>query len=80
MLQAGEASMRCFERNPQLNGVSPRLELKTKQDASTKMPNDVLRLPDQDQAESAVVSRLLSKESQRGHRHAIDEFINRYCT
>jgi len=40
---------------------------------------EVLRLPDLDQAK-AVIWSLPSKESQRGYRHAIDEFINWYCS
>src|SRR5580658_6478161 len=41
---------------------------------------EILRLPDLDQAKAAVISSLPSKESQRGYRHAIDEFINWYCS
>src|SRR5271166_4305356 len=40
----------------------------------------VLRLPDLDQAKSAVLNSLSSQESQRGYRHAIDEFIEWYCS
>jgi len=36
---------------------------------------DTLRLPDLYQAKSAVLNSLPSKESQRGYRHAIEEFI-----
>jgi site-specific recombinase XerD len=39
-----------------------------------------LTLPDLDQARSAVLTSLPSKESQRGYRHAIDEFITWYCS
>src|SRR5262245_13798727 len=39
-----------------------------------------LSLPDLDQARSAVHNSLPSKESQRGYRHAIDEFIAWYCS
>jgi site-specific recombinase XerD len=39
-----------------------------------------LNLPDLDQAKSAVINSLPSKESQRGYRHAIDEFIAWYCS
>lgn len=39
-----------------------------------------LSLPDLDQARSAVLNSLPSKESQRGYRHAIDEFIAWYCS
>src|SRR5215467_10131644 len=43
-------------------------------------PKYSLRLTDLDQARSAVLNSLPSKESQRGYRHAIDEFIAWYCS
>lgn len=43
-------------------------------------PRQTLRLSDLDQARSAVLNSLPSKESQRGYRHAIDEFITWYCS
>jgi len=43
-------------------------------------PKQVLRFHDLDQAKSAVISSLPSKESQRVYRHAIDEFIAWYCS
>jgi site-specific recombinase XerD len=43
-------------------------------------PKHSLNLPDLDQAKSAVLNSLPSKESQRGYRHAIDEFIAWYCS
>jgi site-specific recombinase XerD len=39
-----------------------------------------LRLPDLDQAKAGVLNSLRSPESQRGYRHAIDEFISWYCS
>ena len=39
-------------------------------------PKHTLSLPDLDLARSAVLNGLPSKESQRGYRHAIDEFID----
>ncbi len=45
-----------------------------------KKPKKTLRLPDLDQAKSAVLNNLPSKESQRGYRHAIEEFIAWYCS
>ena len=54
--------------------------MKTKQNAGKKKPRLILRMPDLDQAKSAVISSLPSKESQRGYRHAIEEFINWYCS
>jgi hypothetical protein len=44
------------------------------------VPKTVLRLPDLDQAKSAVLNSLTSKDAQRGYRHAIDEFIEWYCS
>ncbi len=46
----------------------------------TAARREVLRLPDLDQAKAAVIGSLPSKESQRGHRHAIDEFVSWYCS
>ena len=39
-----------------------------------------LSLPDLDHAKAAVLSSLRSPESRRGCRHAIDEFIEWYCS
>ena len=43
-------------------------------------PKTVLRLPDLDQAKSAVLNSLTSTDAQRGYRHAIDEFVDWYCS
>jgi len=43
-------------------------------------PKAVLRLPDLDQAESGVLNSLTSADAQRGYRHAIDEFVEWYCS
>lgn len=43
-------------------------------------PKQSLTLPDLDQAKSAALNSLPSQESQRGYRHAIDEFIAWYCS
>jgi len=43
-------------------------------------PKQSLNLPDLDNAKSGVLNSLPSKESQRGYRHSIDEFINWYCS
>jgi hypothetical protein len=37
-------------------------------------------LPDLDQAKSAVLNTLSSVDAQRGYRHAINEFIDWYCS
>src|SRR4051794_6781937 len=36
--------------------------------------------PDLDQSKAAVLGSLRSPESQRGYRHAIDEFVEWYCS
>jgi site-specific recombinase XerD len=41
-------------------------------------PKARLGLPDLDQSKAAVIGSLRSPESQRGYRHAIDEFIDWY--
>jgi hypothetical protein len=43
-------------------------------------PKSVLRLPDLEHAKSAVVNSLSSPDAQRGYRHAIDEFVDWYCS
>ena len=40
----------------------------------------VLRLPDLEHAEAAVLNSLTSPDAQRGYRHAIDEFVDWYCS
>lgn len=54
--------------------------MKNKNIVANRQPKNTLRRPDLDQAESAVLNSLSSKESQRGYRHAIDEFIAWYCS
>ena len=40
----------------------------------------ILRLPDLEVAKTAVINSLSCPDAQRGYRHAIDEFIDRYCS
>jgi site-specific recombinase XerD len=40
----------------------------------------VLRLPDLEHAKTAVLNSLTSLDAQRGCRHAIDEFVDWYCS
>ena len=40
----------------------------------------VLRLPDLEHAQSAVLNSLNSADAKRGYRHAIDEFVDWYCS
>ena len=48
--------------------------------AKPKRPKPKLGLPDLDHSRSAVLDSLRSPESKRGYRHAIDEFIQWYCS
>ena len=43
-------------------------------------PKTILRLPDLGQAKSAVLNSLTSLDAQRGYRHAIDKFVEWYCS
>ena len=45
-----------------------------------RAPKTVLRLPDLDQAKSAVLNSLSSIDAQRGYRRAIEEFTEWYCS
>jgi site-specific recombinase XerD len=38
------------------------------------------RLPDLEHAKAAVLNSLTSLDAQRGYRHAIDEFVDWYCS
>src|SRR5262244_986633 len=40
----------------------------------------VLRLPDLEQTKAAVLNSLTSPDAQRGYWHAIDEFVDWYCS
>jgi site-specific recombinase XerD len=40
----------------------------------------ILRLPDLEVARSAVLNSLSCPDAQRGYRHAIDEFVDWYCS
>ena len=44
-----------------------------------RVPKTVLRLPDLEQAKSAVLNSLSSTDAQRGYRHAIEEFVGICC-
>src|SRR2546421_5660247 len=54
-----------------------RRKLVRKKNGRTKLR---LGLPDLDQSKSVVLGSLRSPESQRGYRHAIDEFVGWYCS
>src|SRR2546422_11547151 len=40
----------------------------------------VLRLPDLEHAKTTVLNSLTSRDAQRGYRHAINEFVDWYCS
>src|ERR1700678_4624430 len=40
----------------------------------------ILRLPDLEHAKAAVLNGLNSTDAKRGDRHAIDEFVDWYCS
>jgi site-specific recombinase XerD len=42
--------------------------------------NSILRLPDLEVAKSSVLNSLSCPDAQRGYRHAIDEFVDWYCS
>jgi site-specific recombinase XerD len=48
--------------------------------AGRKKPRTVLRLPDLEHARTAVLNGLTNADAQRGYRHAIDEFVDWYCS
>lgn len=51
-----------------------------KMSSQAKRPKTRLGLPDLDHSKSVVLGSLRSRESKRGYRHAIDEFIQWYCS
>ena len=54
--------------------------MKQKRNRRTSRPRRVLRLLDLEHARTAVLNSLSSPESQRGYRHAMDEFVDWYCS
>lgn len=55
---------------------------KTKTTKPSQTPKAVLKLPDRDQAKSAVLNSLSSADAQRGYGHAIEaaSSIEWYCS
>jgi integrase len=51
-----------------------------KQQRRKKPPKHTLALPDLEQTKSAVLNTLTSKSGQRSYEHAIDEFVDWYCS
>jgi integrase len=54
--------------------------MKLKPSSRRKRSKSVLRLPDLEHAKAAVLNSLTSTDAKRGYRHAIDEFVEWYCS
>ena len=48
--------------------------------AKGRVAKSVLRLPDLEAAKSTVLNSLSCPDAQRSYRHAIDEFVDWYCS
>jgi site-specific recombinase XerD len=53
---------------------------KQRRNVKARVAKSVLPLPDLEVAKSAVLSSLSCPDAQRGYRHAIDEFVDWYCS
>jgi hypothetical protein len=53
---------------------------KTRSKGKLRTPKTILRLPDLEVVKSAVLNSLSCPDAQRGYRHAIDEFVDWYCS
>src|SRR4030088_2859883 len=53
---------------------------RTPRKGKSKSAKSILRLPDLEAAKSAVLNSLSCPDAQRGYRHAIDEFVEWYCS
>ena len=56
------------------------MKQKTRNRRKRSNPKSILRLPDLEAAKSAVLNSLSCPDAQRGYRHAIDEFVDWYCS
>src|ERR1700710_2889826 len=56
------------------------MKQKTQSKRKPLPPKTILRLPDLEVATSAVLNSLSGPDAQRGYRHAIDEFVDWYCS
>jgi site-specific recombinase XerD len=56
------------------------MKQKTRNKRKLASPKSILRLPDLEAAKSAVLNSLSCPDAQRGYRHAIDEFVDWYCS
>jgi len=56
------------------------MKKKTQRKSKNSHTKSILRLPDLEVTKTAVISSLSCPDAQRGYRHAIDEFIEWYCS
>lgn len=56
------------------------MKLKPRSRKNHKNPKSHLRIPDLEFSKAAVLNSLSSQDGQRGYRHAIDEFVDWYCS
>src|SRR5258705_7672198 len=73
-LQGWTSDHGLVARRPQTMKQKPRSRV------NRKKANTVLRLPDLEHAKAAVLNSLTSADAQRGYHHAIDEFVDWYCS
>lgn len=56
------------------------MKLKSSSRRKRNSTKSILRLPDLEHARAAVLNSLNSADAKRGYRHAIDEFVDWYCS
>ncbi len=56
------------------------MKLKSSSRRKRNNTKSILRLPDLEHAKVAVLNSLNSADAKRGYRHAIDEFVDWYCS
>jgi hypothetical protein len=56
------------------------MKQKQKRNSKVRVTKSVMRWPDLEVAKSAVLNSLSCPDAQRGYRHAIDEFVDWYCS
>jgi site-specific recombinase XerD len=56
------------------------MKKKTHSTRKSTHAKSILRLPDLEVAKIAVINSLSCRDAQRGYRHAIDEFVEWYCS
>lgn len=56
------------------------MKQKQRRKGKGRAPKSVRRWPDLEVAKSAVINSLSCPDAQRGYRHALDEFVDWYCS